>query len=73
MAFILALLKTRLDFFYGQTDRDGTVGSQKGKPLNFTSSVKFTMALAGVAHWIECSPANQRVAGPIPSQGTCLG
>ena len=30
-------------------------------------------ALAGVAQWIECGPANQRVAGSIPSQGTCLG
>ena len=31
------------------------------------------MALAGVAQWIECQPANQRVAGLIPSQSTCLG
>ena len=30
-------------------------------------------ALAGVAQWIECRPANQRVASSIPSQGTCLG
>ena len=30
-------------------------------------------ALAGVAQWIECWPANQRVAGWIPCQGTCLG
>ena len=29
-------------------------------------------ALAGVARWIECWPVNQRVAGLIPSQGTCL-
>ena len=31
------------------------------------------MALAGVAQWIECQPVNQRVAGSIPTQGTCLG
>ena len=31
------------------------------------------LALAGVAQWIECPPANQRVTGLIPSQGTCLG
>ena len=31
------------------------------------------MALAGVAHWIERGIANQRDAGWIPSQGTCLG
>ena len=30
-------------------------------------------ALAGVAQWIECRPANQRVTGSIPIQGTCLG
>ena len=30
-------------------------------------------ALAGVAQWIECWPANERVTGLIPSQGTCLG
>ena len=30
------------------------------------------LALAGVAQWIERWPANQRVAGSIPSQGTCL-
>ena len=24
------------------------------------------MALAGVAQWIECRPANQKVTGPIP-------
>ena len=31
------------------------------------------LALAGVAQWIECGPANQRVASSIPSDGTCLG
>ena len=30
-------------------------------------------ALAAVAQWIECWPANQRVEGSIPSWGTCLG
>ena len=30
-------------------------------------------ALAAVAHWIECQPVNERVAGSIPTQGTCLG
>ena len=34
---------------------------------------KDNMALAGVAQWIEHGPENQRVAGSIPSQGTCLG
>ena len=34
---------------------------------------KTCRALAGVAQWIEHSPANQRVAGSIPSQGMCLG
>ena len=30
-------------------------------------------ALASVAQWIERWPANQKVTGLIPSQGTCLG
>ena len=30
-------------------------------------------ALAGVAQWIDSQPVNHRVAGSIPSQGTCLG
>ena len=30
-------------------------------------------ALADVAQWIERQPANQRVTGSIPCQGTCLG
>ena len=29
-------------------------------------------ALAGVAQWTERWPANQRVTGSIPTQGTCL-
>ena len=30
------------------------------------------IAPASEAQWIECRPASQRVAGSIPSQGTCL-
>ena len=30
------------------------------------------MALAGVAQWVERQPANRKVAGSIPSQGTSL-
>ena len=32
-----------------------------------------SLALVGVAQWIECQPANQRVTSLIPSQGTYLG
>ena len=31
------------------------------------------MALAGVAQWTERQSVNQKVAGSVPSQGTCLG
>ena len=31
------------------------------------------LALAGVAQWAECQPANHRVTSSIPSQDTCLG
>ena len=34
---------------------------------------KKNLVLAGVAQWIERQPANQKVTGSIPSQGTCLG
>ena len=33
----------------------------------------FSIALAGVARWIERRPENQRVAGSIPSQSTLPG
>ena len=36
-------------------------------------SLKIRQTLAGVARWIEHRPVRQRVAGSIPSQGTCLG
>ena len=32
-----------------------------------------TIALAGVAQWTEDPTMKQKVAGSIPSQGTCLG
>ena len=34
---------------------------------------KCILALAGVAQWIEDQPVSRRVAGSIPTQGTCLG
>ena len=40
LAFVLALWKTRVSLFHGGTDGDGTLGSQEGNPLNFTSSIK---------------------------------
>ena len=29
--------------------------------------------MVGVAQWTECWPVNQRIAGLIPTWGTCLG
>ena len=31
------------------------------------------IALPGATQWVECLPANQRVAGLIPGHGACLG
>ena len=42
VAFVLALLKTRPDFFHGQTGGDGTLKSQEGSPFNCTSSINHT-------------------------------
>ena len=40
----------------------------------FVASIPETQyALAGVAQWREHGPANRKVAGSIPSQGTGLG
>ena len=36
-------------------------------------SQKITLAPAGVALWIECQPANRKVAGLTPGRGTGLG
>ena len=44
------------------------------KNVNLKRSYKkISLTLAGVAQWTECRPANQKVTGLIPSQGTCLG
>ena len=42
-------------------------------PINLIWKKLSKTPLAGVAQCIERRPANQRVAGSIPSQGTCLG
>ena len=33
---------------------------------------KSEASLTAVAQWVGCRPANQKVAGSIPGQGTCL-
>ena len=38
----------------------------------FCSYSIMILALTGVAQWIECWPENRKIAGSIPSQGTCL-
>ena len=47
-------------------------GAQSTEVLKHVLKYK-KFALAGVTQWTECRPANQRVAGLIPSQGTYLG
>ena len=49
------------------------VNAQRKKILTDLQYESIFLALAGIAQLIECRPANQRVAGSIPSQGTCLG
>ena len=43
------------------------------KCINFHDIKRALIALACVAQWIEHGPANQRVTGSSPSQGTYLG
>ena len=45
-----------------------SIPKKPNKPIK-----KWAKALAVVAQWIECRPANQRVTSSIFSQGTCLG
>ena len=44
-----------------------------GEPEKWVDDETDALALAGVAQWIVHQTVNQRVAGLIPSQGTCLG
>ena len=46
--------------------------SLRHDPLVFFK-LEGVIALAGVAQWIECPPADQWIAGSITSQVTCLG
>ena len=50
------------------------VGAEKFKFRDEMVMIKKALqaALVGVAQWIECQTANQRVTGSIPSQGTYL-
>ena len=52
-----------------EKDRD----KEREKDMGRHRDKELKPALASVAQWIECWPVNQRVAGWIPSQGTCLG
>ena len=53
-----------------------TISNNNEKHLNVCTSLVYKnifSALAGVAQWTESLPANKKVAGLIPGQGTCLG
>ena len=52
VAFILGLLKTRLDFFHGKMDGNGTLESQERNPLNFPPLIKFT-AVPHLLVWVS--------------------
>ena len=49
-------------------------GEERGKNGGKgTGNKKHKLALANVAQWIECWPANQGFSHWIPCQSTCLG
>ena len=48
-------------------------GHQARNVDSFPKLKKALASRAGVAQWIEYRPLNKRVAGLVPSQGTCLG
>ena len=44
------------------------------KKLNITNCINACLyALADVAQWTECQPANGKVASSMPRPGTCPG
>ena len=46
---------------------------QEDKDLTYYFvSLIFSIAVAGIAQWIERQLANRKVPGSIPSRGTCL-
>ena len=58
--------------------RKGSRRAQEGKVSGCQSNLVSTfieekVTLAGITQWMERGPANQRVPGLTPSQGTCLG
>ena len=58
-------------FFLSKRQNSGAIKEEPDRLDSIKNSTY--LALAGVAQWIEYRLANQRVAGSIPSQGTCLG
>ena len=51
---------------HGQPRKKNSEGEKRHLKAN-------SVALAGVAQWIEHRPANQSITSSIPSQGSCLG
>ena len=55
---------------WGSGDKEGSAPTE----WRFNDDIReLQLALAGLAQWTECRPANQMVASLIPSPGTCLG
>ena len=60
-------------FINGTTNRSLSLSLSLKSISKILKNICIFLVLAGVAQWIEPGPANQRVMGSIPSQGTCLG
>ena len=68
----ICILYSRKPFFiYTQNKRSFV--HERGSITQSVTIYRTFPALASVAQWIEHQTAKQRVAGTIPSQGTCLG
>ena len=48
-------------------------GAEYSGKQHASSIFQWTLALTGVAQWMDHRPANRKVTSSIPSQGTCLG
>lgn len=62
LVFVLASMKTGLDFFHGRTDRDGTLGTQEGHP-SISTPINHLATPQSPAHgpveFLPCNPLEE--------------
>ena len=65
-------MKIVLDLVFGGVSV-ASHSNKEAETIHQLSHQNVKTALAGVAQWMECWPANQRITALIPGWDTCLG